>query len=182
MLALARSSIVKSPLDIWISNWQTIEIFLISWTISLCCIHYRGTVAPINHPEQCKSYTWDTGVLLSVSDAAATFGKSQKLECFPWQFVDATSLPLHKQPSCLPLWPLSRAECIWLPPETCSGSEERGGSPASCWLTCWHSADAVLQLPRSRSHTSSQLAVIWELGWFFPECEKRYKGMTERLN
>lgn len=28
----------------WISNWQTREIFLISWTISLWCIHYRGTV------------------------------------------------------------------------------------------------------------------------------------------
>lgn len=31
----------------WISNWQTGEIFLISWTISLWCIHYRGTVTSL---------------------------------------------------------------------------------------------------------------------------------------
>lgn len=31
----------------WISNWQTREIFLISWTISLWCIHYGGTVTSL---------------------------------------------------------------------------------------------------------------------------------------
>ena len=50
----------------------------------------------------------------------------------------------HIEPSRLPLWPLSRAECIWLQPETCLRSKEWGGSPASCWLTRWHAADAVL--------------------------------------
>lgn len=46
--------------------------------------------------------------------------------------------------SCLPLWPLSRGECIWLPPETCLRSKEWGGSPASSWLTCWHTAETFV--------------------------------------
>lgn len=31
----------------WISNWQTRKIFLISWTISLWFMHYRGTVTSL---------------------------------------------------------------------------------------------------------------------------------------
>lgn len=123
--------LIRSPVTSrkWISNWQTIEIFLISCTISCWCIHYRGSVTSL--------ITWSIGKAAPAEKRFA-LGQTDQMWRDSQRF-----LSFHMQPSWLPLWPWSRGECIWLPPETSLRSKEQGGSPACSWLTCWHTADSV---------------------------------------
>lgn len=125
----------------WISNWRTAEIFPISWTISRWCIHYRAPVTslislwnnerdipgitPLKHSLG-SSYGF---CLLQSGTAVNTWPCDSSGHIFP----QVLSQILH--PSDHPSCASSRARTLWLLPEATLRSKERGGNPASCWLT-----------------------------------------------
>lgn len=152
-----------------ISNWQTGEIFLISRTISLWCIHYEATVASLITQNNVRAIpettplaihggfsTFSGIVSLPLSDNMS--GGLSNASCFLLPcYYRPNPQPMHEhlapfpsvlwfhiQPSCLPLWPFSRGESISCQPETCLRSKEWGGRAARRWLTCWYAADTLL--------------------------------------
>lgn len=94
-----------------ISNWQTGEIFLISWTISLWCIHYKATVTSL--------ITWNNVRAIPETAPLAIHGKLLAVSLrfrhdfappkwqYEWWLVKCFMFPLscYYRPNPLPIHP-----------------------------------------------------------------------------
>lgn len=104
MLLLARSSILESPLEIEYQIDKLERFFSLVGQLA-CGVFITGRDCHlINHPEQCKRYTWDRAIS-NAGQAYASFSQVEMWFHSSWRFIGAARPPYSRPQTISPPTP-----------------------------------------------------------------------------